>query len=169
MPLSAIIYSRSRLHFTIFFPTQNILNLSATTSRLRWQRKAGPRQGWTRCSRSTVSYGSLSVSMVPASVRSATLSRTSVTDAPFPFPVGLSRLALRPFTFSNGVTVPAGTIIAAPAIAIHTDGEFYPNPETFDGFRFAKLREHDGAPVVGQQATSTSAEYLSFGYGRHAW
>jgi cytochrome P450 len=83
--------------------------------------------------------------------------------------VGVTRLALRPFTFSNGVTVPAGTTIAAPAIAIHTDGDIYPNPETFDGFRFAKLREHDGVPVIGQQATSTSAEYLPFGYGRHAW
>ena len=85
----------------------------------------------------------------------------------FSFPVGLGRLTLRPFTFSNGVTVPAGTIIAVPTAAIHTDGDIYPNPEEFDGFRFAKLREHDG--VSGLQSTSTSAEYLIFGYGRHAW
>ncbi|KAF8270427.1 cytochrome P450 [Lactarius quietus] len=82
--------------------------------------------------------------------------------------LGMSRLALRPFTFSNGVTVPAGTLISAPVNAIHADGEIYPNPEEFDGFRFAKLREDDGVPVVGQQSTSTSAEYLTFGYGRHA-
>jgi cytochrome P450 len=79
---------------------------------------------------------------------------------------GLTRLALRPFTFSNGVTIPAGTVIAAPVTAIHTDGEIYPNPDEFDGFRFANLREHDG--VAGQQVTSTSADYLTFGYGRHA-
>ena len=84
-------------------------------------------------------------------------------------PVGLGRLPLRPFTFSNGVTVPAGTLVAAPLIAIHTDGENYPNPDKFDGFRFAKLREHDGAAVSGQQSTSTSTEFLTFGYGRHAW
>jgi cytochrome P450 len=82
-------------------------------------------------------------------------------------PVGMNRLALHPFTFSNGVTVPAGTVIAAPAAAVHTDGEIYPNPNEFDGFRFAKLRECDG--VTGQQITSTSADYLIFGYGRHAW
>jgi cytochrome P450 len=82
--------------------------------------------------------------------------------------LGLGRLALRPFTFSNGVTVPTGTLIAAPLIAIHTNGEIYPNPEEFDGFRFAKVREHDGVTVGGQQSTSTSAEYLTFGYGRHA-
>ena len=83
------------------------------------------------------------------------------------FPVGLGRLPLRPFTFSNGVTVPTGTLIAAPLIAIHTNGEIYPNPDEFDGFRFAKLRENDG--VAGQQVTSTSADYLIFGYGRHTW
>ena len=86
-----------------------------------------------------------------------------------PFPVSVARLALRPFTFSNGVTVPEGTLIAAPTGAIHKDGEIYPNPEEFDIFRFAKLRERDGHVVAGYQATSTSAEYLPFGCGRHTW
>jgi hypothetical protein len=80
---------------------------------------------------------------------------------------GLTRCALHPFTFSNGVTIPAGTAISTPITAIHTDGEIYPNPKKFDGFRFVNLREHDG--VTGLQVTSTSAEYLTFGYGRHAW
>ena len=80
---------------------------------------------------------------------------------------GLTRRALHPFTFANGVTIPAGTVIAVPVTEIHTDGEIYPNPKEFDGFRFANLREHDG--VSGQQLASTSAEYLAFGYGRHAW
>ena len=83
------------------------------------------------------------------------------------FLVGLTRLTLHPFTFSSGVTIPTGTVIAAPVTVIHTDGEIYPNPKEFDGFRFANLREHDG--ISGQQVTSTSAEYLAFGYGRHAW
>ena len=87
----------------------------------------------------------------------------------FLFPVKVSRLALRPFTFSNGVTVPAGTLIAAPSDSIHNDGDIYPNPEEFDGFRFAKLRERNGVAVAGYQATSTSVEYLPFSYGRHAW
>ncbi|KAI9465137.1 cytochrome P450 [Lactarius psammicola] len=79
-----------------------------------------------------------------------------------------TRLALRPFTFSNGVTVPAGTIITVPIIVIHADGENFPNPDEFDGFRFAKLRERDGDAMTRHQATSTSAECLTFGYGRHA-
>jgi hypothetical protein len=85
------------------------------------------------------------------------------------FPVSLTRVALRPFTFSNGVTVPAGTQISVPSVAVHTDGEIYPNPKKFDGFRFAQLRERNGVTVAGQQATSTSSEYFAFGYGRNAW
>ncbi|KAH9042739.1 cytochrome P450 [Lactarius pseudohatsudake] len=78
------------------------------------------------------------------------------------------RLSLRPFTFSNGVTVPAGTLIAAPTGAINGDGEIFPNPEEFDGFRFTKLREHDGNTAAGRQALYKTAENIIFGYGRHA-
>jgi cytochrome P450 len=83
--------------------------------------------------------------------------------------VTLVRLALRPFTFSNGVTIPAGTLVAAPTGAIHKDGELYPNPEEFDGFRFAKLCERDDNAVKSHQALSTSVGHLTFGYGRRAW
>ncbi|KAH9055827.1 cytochrome P450 [Lactarius deliciosus] len=82
--------------------------------------------------------------------------------------LSLFRLALRPFTFSNGVTIPAGTLIAAPTGAIHRDGENFPNPEEFDGFRFAKLHERDGNDVARCQALSASPDNLTFGYGRHA-
>ena len=81
----------------------------------------------------------------------------------------MNRLALRPFTFSNGVTVPAGTLIAAPSGAIHRDEEIYPNPEEFDGFRFAKLRELNEDAMARHQAFSTSTDHLTFGYGRHTW
>ena len=81
------------------------------------------------------------------------------------------RLALRPFTFSNGVTVPAGTFVAVPASAAHTDERIYPNADKFDGFRFSKLRESEGGSMTSSrlQAASTSSENLMFGYGRHAW
>ena len=86
-----------------------------------------------------------------------------------PFLVTMGRLALRPFTFSNGVTVPAGTVIVVPNGIIHKDEEIYPNPDKFDGFRFSKLRERDGDTVARHQAHSTSADHLTFGYGRHDW
>jgi cytochrome P450 len=84
--------------------------------------------------------------------------------------VAVGRLAMRPFTFSNGVTVPAGTLVSIPANAIHTDERIYPNPEEFDGFRFAKLRESEGETLQSRyQTISTSSEHLAFGLGRHTW
>ncbi|KAI0248479.1 cytochrome P450 [Lactifluus subvellereus] len=83
--------------------------------------------------------------------------------------VTTQRLALRPFTFSNGLTIPAGTLVGVPVGAIHTDGEIYPNPEEFDGFRFSKLREMEGdAMLTSHRAVSISPEQLAFGFGRHA-
>ncbi|KAH9954865.1 cytochrome P450 [Russula dissimulans] len=79
------------------------------------------------------------------------------------------RLALRPFTFSNGVTIPAGTLVAVPASAAHKDERIFPNPEEFDGFRFAKLRESESDAAIGRyQTVSVSTEQLAFGIGKHA-
>ena len=82
----------------------------------------------------------------------------------------MTRLALRPFTFSNGVTVPAGTYVSIPASATHADERIYSNPDKFDGFRFAKLREGEGDTRSSRyQSVSPSGEHLPFGLGRHAW
>ena len=77
---------------------------------------------------------------------------------------------LRPFTFSNGVTIPTGTLIAIPASAAHRDEAKYHDPDTFDGFRFAKLRESEGDTATGRyQTVSITSEILTFGFGRHTW
>ena len=82
----------------------------------------------------------------------------------------MTRLALRPFTFSNGVTVPAGTIVSIPASSVHTDERIYSNPDEFDGFRFVKLRKSEGDIATSKyQSVSPSSEYLPFGLGRQAW
>ena len=84
--------------------------------------------------------------------------------------VSVTRLALRPFTFSNGVTVPAGTLVSVPASATHSDERIYPNPNEFDGFRFAKLRESKDEKVTSKyQSVSVSSEHLAFGLGRYSW
>jgi cytochrome P450 len=85
------------------------------------------------------------------------------------FSVSVDRLAMRPFTFSNGVTVPAGTLISIPASAAYRDEKIFPSPDKFDGFRFAKLRETEGDTTSRYLAVSTSNEHLSFGLGRHTW
>jgi len=87
-----------------------------------------------------------------------------------PIIMGLKRLALRPFTFSNGVTIPAGTLLGLPLHSVHTDEEIYPNAHEFDGFRFFRLREKEGDDVLAarHQFVTTSPELLGFGLGRHA-
>ena len=68
------------------------------------------------------------------------------------------------------MTVPAGTLVAAPSGAIHMDEEIYSNPGQFDGFRFSKHRDIDGdVAKAGLSAVSLSPDHLSFGLGRHAW
>ena len=82
----------------------------------------------------------------------------------------MNRLALRPLKLSNGMTIPAGTLVSIPASATHRDEISYPNPDEFDGFRFAKLREDEGDTMTSRyQAVSTSSENLAFGYGRRSW
>ncbi|KAH8980713.1 cytochrome P450 [Lactarius hatsudake] len=76
---------------------------------------------------------------------------------------------VRPFTFSNGITIPAGTFVAAPLSAIHADEEIYTNPDEFDGFRFERLRESSEDLAASRYQTGvTSPAHLSFGHGRHA-
>ncbi|KAH9975527.1 cytochrome P450 [Lactifluus volemus] len=80
-----------------------------------------------------------------------------------------TRLVLRPFTFSNGVTIPPGVLVAVPAGVAHRDEEVYNNADKFEGFRFSKLREHDGDGVTTRhQVVSVSPEHVSWGLGRHA-
>ncbi|KAF5368299.1 hypothetical protein D9757_010524 [Collybiopsis confluens] len=99
------------------------------------------------------------------------------------FAYGLNRKVLKDFTFLNGLTVPAGATVAVPVWAIHHDNastssfhfilsfmtrnEYFPNAETFDGFRFSKMREEEGESIKHQMVTPTR-EYLLFGVGRHA-
>ncbi|KAN0118582.1 Cytochrome P450, partial [Russula decolorans] len=84
--------------------------------------------------------------------------------------LAVNRCAMRPFTFSNGVTVPAGTFVSVPANAAHRDERIYSNADKFDGFRFTKLRESEGDTTTSRyQAVSVSNEHLPFGLGRHTW
>jgi len=67
------------------------------------------------------------------------------------------------------VTVPKGTVLGVPVLALHQDEEFYENASTFDGFRFLRLREQYGESPKYTSVNSSNLEYLSFGYGHHAW
>jgi Cytochrome P450 len=82
--------------------------------------------------------------------------------------VGVIRTAQKGFRFRDGTVIPPGAAVAAPAYALHYDAKVYPNPETFDGFRFSNQSEAS-ASTLKRQVVRTAADYLPFGHGRHAW
>ena len=82
----------------------------------------------------------------------------------------MNRLALRPLKLSNGMTIPARTLVTIPSSATHRDEKSYPNPDEFDGFRFSKLHEDEEDTKSSRYlAVSTSSENVAFGLGRHTW
>ncbi|THH19419.1 hypothetical protein EW146_g1766 [Bondarzewia mesenterica] len=79
----------------------------------------------------------------------------------------MQRLSLKPFTFSNGHTIPAGTMIACPVISMHHDDAHHPNAHEFNPWRFSDIHQGEGKGHKNQ-FSSTSPEYLAFGHGKHA-
>ncbi|KAK3687927.1 putative cytochrome P450 [Podospora appendiculata] len=87
--------------------------------------------------------------------------------------VTFERLVTRPYTFSDGFTIPANTQIGVPTQAISMDPALYADPDTFDGFRFSKLKAAikpgTNPAEMGRLAyASSNHESMAFGYGRHA-
>ena len=79
------------------------------------------------------------------------------------------RKAKKDVTLSDGSRIPAGTIVAVASESAHRNSARYgPDPTTFDPFRFARMRAEAGQGPQ-HQWVNTSADYLAFGYGRHAW
>nr|AGN73102.1 P450 monooxygenase-like protein [Epichloe aotearoae] len=79
----------------------------------------------------------------------------------------LARLVLKPYTFSNGLHVPEGTYIFTPNSPLLQDERYYKDPQVFDGFRFARMRD-DPKLKSSSPLTATSETSMHFGIGRHA-
>lgn len=78
----------------------------------------------------------------------------------------MARLATSDIKFSDGTVVPKGSyMMISPTPMI--DPELYPSPDKFDGYRFLRLREAQGAENK-YQAVTTSTEFTFFGHGQHA-
>ncbi|KAI6005461.1 cytochrome P450 [Pisolithus albus] len=70
-------------------------------------------------------------------------------------------------TLADGTFIPRGTILAFPVHRMHHDDAVFENPDAFEPFRFAKMRnkELNGS---GNQMTTLGPDVLSFGLGTHA-
>ncbi|KAK7705394.1 hypothetical protein SLS63_014157 [Diaporthe eres] len=78
------------------------------------------------------------------------------------------RKALSDMTLSNGLRIPKGARIVLPTAAINMDREFFQDPETFDGFRYYKLRTASEEARNTNQMVTVGKKDLTWGYGRHA-
>ncbi|EMD58399.1 hypothetical protein COCSADRAFT_154619 [Bipolaris sorokiniana ND90Pr] len=77
--------------------------------------------------------------------------------------VSVTRAVMKkPFTFSDGYTLPVGSRFAFPIQAIQCDPENYQDPLTFRGFRFATQANEKEV-----NASTVDKTFLTFGYGRH--
>jgi len=101
--------------------------------------------------------------------------------------LGIPRIVKDPagITLSGGIHLPQGVRVAVPSQRIHTDGDFYPDPLTWDGFRYSRPREEFLASAAGSDKAdaarldkilelknraviTTGDDFYSFGAQRHA-
>ncbi|VDC06744.1 unnamed protein product [Peniophora sp. CBMAI 1063] len=79
----------------------------------------------------------------------------------------LNRWVFKPFTFSNGITVPANTLLTVAADAIQTDpAHLGEDAAQFNPWRYAEIEDEEEA--LRAQMVATSSTHLAFGHGRHA-
>ena len=79
----------------------------------------------------------------------------------------MTRGVIKDFTFSDGTTVPKGSFVLVPMLAMYSDNDIFPNAETFDAFRFSKIRDQPGQENRHQFVT-TSPQHINFGHGKNA-
>ncbi|KAF8330121.1 cytochrome P450 [Amanita rubescens] len=107
-------------------------------------------EGW---SKAAVSKMTKLDSFIKETMRVAPIGASILLSA-----VTMQRRTAKDFTFSDGTTIPAGNFI---------DPDNYADGETFDGFRFEKMREKEGESSK-HSLVSLDLDYLLFGHGRHA-
>ena len=76
---------------------------------------------------------------------------------------------MKDVTLSDGTRIPKGTLVAAASVTAHTDDARYAEPDVFDPFRFARMREGGVEDALKHQLVNTSLDFLPFGHGKHAW
>jgi len=87
--------------------------------------------------------------------------------AGFNVPLTSIRRVMRDFSFSDGTTIPTGTIISLCSLSKHHDEELYPSSEKFEPSRFVDKRAKEGESIRHGMA-APAIDWLLFGSGRHA-
>lgn len=80
--------------------------------------------------------------------------------------VSMRRGATADIKLSDGTRIPKGSSVMVSSHQMW-DPSIYPNPETFDPYRFLKMRETPGNESTCQ-LVSLFPEHFGFGFGKHA-
>jgi cytochrome P450 len=81
----------------------------------------------------------------------------------------MNRIVTQDYTFKcSGLKLPKGTMVTAPAAAIATDPDSFPNPDTFDGYRYRRLREQHKEGASALVLGMSTIDSLGFGLGNQA-
>ena len=78
----------------------------------------------------------------------------------------LQRLALVPYTFKDGLHIPAGTEINFASRQQSFDPDIYPDAETFDPKRWQRKRQEIDSHRF--HFASTADDFINWGSGAHA-
>ena len=80
----------------------------------------------------------------------------------------VTRKAMKDVTLYDGTFLPEGTQVVAALYPIHRENGQAKGLDTFDPWRWSRMREGEGEGMK-HQLVNTSLEYLPFGHGKHAW
>lgn len=77
-------------------------------------------------------------------------------------------------TLPDGTWIPQNVTVGVSMDGIHFDEAFYENPTEFDAFRFSRRREQhvlsgNEKSRANEDLVTTSAHWLPFSHGIHAW
>ena len=123
----------------------------------------------------------------PASLPKLSLADSTIRESSRINPI-LTKILLREVVPKDGLTLPSGHLVpkggwvALCMVDVHHDDRFYPEPDEYRPFRFAKKNEEvydgsrkgtltDKATIYrkNQDLSTASDIFLSFGYRRHSW
>ncbi|KAF8999930.1 cytochrome P450, partial [Hymenopellis radicata] len=78
----------------------------------------------------------------------------------------MDRRVKKPFFFSDGTYLPAGTLVGVGVHSVHRDDHNYDSANEFNPWRFVPGADETTAPII--RMTKTSPTYLGFGHGKLA-
>lgn len=82
-------------------------------------------------------------------------------------PVSMLRMVVEDMTLSNDTHLTKGQIVGVSGDRMW-DATIHEDPEKFDGYRFARMRDEPGPRSNQAHFVSTNMNHLAFGFGENA-